>query len=146
MTDCVFSSYVIFLKILYPQLWSRRWNEIFFRYSTIVGRFLNIVLKILLWILVYGCKFLEKIKKSENSLNFFFYHYQGFSKSLRGNEKFWKVQYSRCLQLDNLFGPIVTSTLNSHQFWRIRSTIVNQNFQWSKSYHTLTFSYLIFYL
>ena len=146
MTDCVFSSYVIFLKILYPQLWSRRWNEIFFRYSTIVVRFLNIVLKILLWILVYGCKFLEKIKKSENSLNFFFYHYQGFSKSLRGNEKFWKVQYSRCLQLDNLFGPIVTSTLNSHQFWRIRSTIVNQNFQWSKSYHTLTFSYLIFYL
>ena len=95
---------------------------------------------------VYDCKFLEKIKKSENSLNFFFYHYQGFSKSLRGNEKFWKVQYSRCLQLDNLFGPIVTSTLNSHQFWRIRSTIVNQNFQWSKSYHTLTFSYLIFYL
>ena len=34
------------------------------------------------------------------------------------------VYHERGVQLDKLFKPTVTNTLNSHKFWRIRSTLL----------------------
>ena len=36
------------------------------------------------------------------------------------------VYYERGVQLDKLFKQIIINTLNSHSFWRIRSTFVTK--------------------
>ena len=69
----------------------------------------------------------NKKKPLRVNLNCSFYHYKRFSRICC--EKKWgnvksAVYKKRCVQLGNLFRPIVPNTLNSHQFRGIWSTCV----------------------
>ena len=67
-------------------------------------------------------------EKRKSYLNFSFYHYQRFSRIFGRKWESVKsaIYHKRCVQLDNLLRRIVINTLNSHQFWRIRSTCVTK--------------------
>ena len=97
---------------------------------TMVGRLSNIFLKsdsvdfTLWWWYLY--RFLEKREKSNSYLNFSFHHYQRFS---RISKRKWEIvksaaYHKRFVQLDKLFRPMVTNTLNSHQFWKFKPTCI----------------------